>query len=110
MRKKYTVEEAALLGHTFAMFNLGIAHVYGYGTGKIDTDLAAEWLVQSGLPEGFYVASFQAASVGDTHRQERFNEQAKVLGYYHPWRKEARQRTGSGGAGGVDINIMCFGC
>ena len=25
------LEEAALRGHTYAMFNLGIAHLYGYG-------------------------------------------------------------------------------
>lgn len=90
------LEEAAILGHGFAMFNLGIAHVYGYGLNdnKIDTNLAALWLVRSGLPEGYYVAAHQAASVGDSVLQARYNDRAKVLGYYQPWRKEARKVDG----------------
>lgn len=101
------LEEAALLGHVFAMFNLGVAHTYGYGTKDhgIDSDLAASWFVQSGLPEGYYVASHQAASKGDTTRQQIYETRAKVLGYYQPWRKYARLHTGSGGAGGVDLNM-----
>jgi hypothetical protein len=101
------LEEAAMLGHAFAMFNLGIAHIYGYGTkgNDIDTELAALWLVESGLPEAYYIASFQAASVGNAEGQRAFDKIARSLGYYQPWRKEVRARTGSGGAGGVDINL-----
>ena len=102
------LEEAAIAGHVFSMFNLGIVHTFGYGTpsDKIDTDLAAEWFVACGLPEGYEVASHQAASVGDAQRQRQYEEQAKVLGFHHPWRKAARQHTGSGGAGGVDLNLQ----
>ena len=100
------LEAASQLGHVFSMFNLGIAHVYGYGVGKIDTDLAAQWFVESGLPEGYYLSSQQAASVGNTQRQQAHQQRAQILGFFAPWRREARQRTGSGGAAGVDLNMM----
>jgi TPR repeat protein len=102
------LEEAAYLGHEFAMFNLGIAHVYGYGTpdNRIDTDLAVAWLVQSGLPEGYFVASQQAASNGDTARHKLYDDRARSLDFYQPWRKEKRLKAGIGGTGGVDINMQ----
>ena len=37
---------------------------------------------------------------------QQYNGSAKELGYYQLWRKQARQQTGSGGAGGVDINML----
>jgi len=51
---------------------VGMAHVYGYGMegGRIDTALAAEWFVESGLPEGYMVAAHQSASVGDAARSD----------------------------------------
>jgi TPR repeat protein len=102
------LEAAAIRGHTYAMFNLGIVHCYGYGIPyyHTDTELASLWFVQSGLPEGYYAAAYQAAVVGNVARQRQYNDHARALGYYQPWRKEARQRTGSGGAGGIDLNMM----
>jgi hypothetical protein len=99
------LEEAAIRGHTYAMFNLGIVHCYGYGVHRIDTDLAALWFIQSGLPEGYYVAAYQAASMGNLVRQRELDDMARALGYYQPWRKVARERTGSGGASGVNLNM-----
>jgi TPR repeat protein len=98
------LEEGAIRGHAYSMFNLGIVHCYGYGVSQIDTELAALWFVQCGLPEGYYAASYYAALIGNTKQQEQYDRHARVLGYYEPWRKLARQRTGSGGASGVDIN------
>jgi TPR repeat protein len=107
IRVLWHLEQAARLGHAFAMFNVGLAHVYGYGTPhhQIDADLAAAWLVQSGLPEGYYVASLQAASVHDHERAQRYEQRAQNLGHGQPWRRPARRQTGSGGAGGVDLNL-----
>lgn len=99
------LEAAAQFGHVFAMFNLGMVHTFGYGVANIDTDLAVEWFVASGLPEGYYVAYFQAAAVGDQARMQNYQERAQQLGMDQPWRKQARQQTGSGGAGGVDLNL-----
>jgi TPR repeat protein len=100
------LEEGALLGHAFSMFNLGIAHVFGYGTGRYDYDLAGEWLEQSGIPEGYYVASVQAGTAGDVKRQKILEEKAIAVGYRQPWRKKAREYTGSGGAGGVELDMV----
>ena len=99
------LEEAAIRGHTYAMFNLGIVHCYGYGVPHIDTNLAALWFIQSGLPEGYYVAAVQAASMGNVVRQQQLDDMARKLGFYEPWRKGARERTGSGGASGVNLNM-----
>ena len=101
------LESASLLGHAYSMFNLGLAHVFGYGMpkNKIDMALGAQWFVQSGLPEGFITAANYAASIGDETNRLRWEERGKILGYHQPWRKFARQRTGSGGAAGVDLNL-----
>ncbi len=99
------LEAAAKLGHEFSMFNLGIAHVFGYGLKKINVDLGILWFMESRLPEGYFVAAQQAASVGDEKRYTDHMEKAKTLGYFAFWRKEARMRTGSGGAAGVDLNL-----
>jgi hypothetical protein len=99
------LEEAAKRGHAFAMFNLGMVHCFGYGTNHIDADLAALWFIQSGLPEGYYLAAQQALSIGDVSRHEQLDQHARKLGYYEPWRKRARKRAGSGGSSGVDLNM-----
>lgn len=99
------LEAAARLGHEFSMFNLGIAHVFGYGFAKIDMDLAVQWFIESGLPEGYFLSSQQAMSVRDEKRHKDHMQKAKTLGHFTFWRKEARMRTGSGGASGVDLNL-----
>jgi TPR repeat protein len=99
------LEEAAKGGHAFAMFNLGMAHLYGYVGGKRDPDLAGAWFAQSGLPEGLFAKSMHARSVSDEVGAVRFEARAKALGYGSQWRKQAREHTGSGGAGGVDLNM-----
>ena len=99
------LEDAAIRGHAYAMFNLGIVHCYGYGIHQIDTDLAALWFIQSGLPEGYNAAAYQADAAGNKSRQQQLDDMARKLGYYEPWRKGARERTGSGGATGVDLNM-----
>jgi len=98
------LEEAAYLGHSFAAFNLGIVHAFGYGGIEMNMTLSHEWLVQSGLPEGLYIASKQtkAASPDTLASLER---RARKLGWGQAWRKQAREQTGSGGAGGVDLNL-----
>eukprot|EP00977_Amphora_coffeiformis_P014047 scaffold3842_cov158-Amphora_coffeaeformis.AAC.9 len=104
-RVVYHLEAAAKLRHPFAMFNLGMVHTFGYGVSEINTTLAVEWFVASGLPEGYYVAYFQAASVADQVRMDLYQQHAQALGMNQPWRKQARQHTGSGGAAGVDLNL-----
>lgn len=101
------LETGALADHAYSMFNLGIAHIYGYGmpNNKVDMELGALWLARSGLPEGYFVASNYAHSIGDEDRYELWGKRAHVLGYHQPWRKQARHHTGSGGAGGVDLNL-----
>jgi hypothetical protein len=100
------LEQAALSMHAFSAFNLGIAHIYGYGVPRVNMERGVEWLVQSGLPEGLFLASQYAATTGDQARHDRWLRWAAVLGWDQPWRVEARRHTGSGGAAGVDLNLM----
>jgi hypothetical protein len=101
------LEKAAYSGHAFAKFNLGIAHTFGYVNGTIDTDLAGKWFEESGLPEGYFVliAANAAAAAGNTSREQQMMMRAQDMVYFTPWRIQARQNTGSGGASGVDLNM-----
>jgi phosphatidylinositol glycan class W len=99
------LEAAAMLHHSYAQYNLGMAHTYGYGTNVIDGNVAAEWFIQCGLPEGYFVAAQQAMAVGDQERYRMLGERAQALGFFAPWRTQAREATGSGGAAGVSLNL-----
>jgi TPR repeat protein len=110
----YHLESAAIGGNVLAMFNLGIAHTYGYGIYDersrdhpiVNYTIAVEWFLESGLPEGYYTASFQAASMNDVKLQKKYMERAMTLGYGAPWRQTMRQHTGSGRLANVDINLL----
>lgn len=97
------LEESAKGGDSFAMFNLGIAHFYGY-SGKIDRELSKDWFIESNLPEGLYIASLYYVN-NNIKIADELKIKAKKLGFGTNWRKMARERTGIGGAGGVDINL-----
>ncbi|KAL3774141.1 hypothetical protein HJC23_002696 [Cyclotella cryptica] len=71
----------------------------------MDTALAGQWFEACGLPEGYFVAAHQARSVGDEERERDMMERARAMGYFEPWRKMARQKVGSGGSSGVDLNL-----
>jgi hypothetical protein len=108
MKALIHLEKAALGGHSFAMFNLGIAHLYGYGyeSGTNNQEVAGEWFEACGLPEGIYLRSLQMKALGKTQEAEEYMKQARILGHGSPMREAARKHTGSGGAGGVDLNLM----
>lgn len=94
------LEESSKGGNVYAMFNLGIFHSYGY-FGK-DENLAKEWFEASGLPEGFCAAS---ELTSNPEKKRKLKQRATNMGYDTRWRKMARQTTGLGGAGGVDLNL-----
>ena len=98
------LEKSAQGGHLYAMFNLGIAHLYGY-SGKRNVKLAAEWFEASQIPEGLIAASMFYDSIQDTSNADKLKKRAAKLGYGTTWRKQARISTGLGGASGVDINL-----
>lgn len=108
MKALIHLEKAALGRHPFAMFNLGIAHLYGYGypNGMNDQDVAGQWFETCGLPEGIYLRSLQMNALGKKKEAEDYLKQATILGHGSPIREGARKLTGSGGAGGVDLNLM----
>jgi len=103
------LEAAAKGGHEYAMFNLGIAHLYGYAEGGVeggrDVELAGQWFEACGLAEGFEAASMYYASTGDQVKAQEYKRRAATMGYGTAWRRTARQHVGSGGAGGVELNM-----
>jgi hypothetical protein len=102
------LENAARLLHPFAMFNLGIAHSFGYGdaNGVADPQLGAEWYQASGLPEGYAARAEYEKSMGHLQEAEYFQKRAQILGYGSNFRVKAREVTGYGGAGGVSLNLF----
>jgi len=108
MKALIHLEKAALGRHSFAMFNLGIAHLYGYGysNGTNNPDIAGQWFEACGLPEGIYLRSLQMNALGKKKEAQDYLKQATILGHGSPIREAARKHTGSGGAGGVDLNLM----
>jgi len=99
------LEGAAAKGNVFAMFNLGIAHLYGYGVPRRDPDLAAEWFGASGLPEGMVCVGMHKRANGNVEDAKVWETRARTLGYGSTWRQKARKTTGSGGVGGVELNL-----
>jgi TPR repeat protein len=100
-------ENAALSNSVFAMYNLGVAHLYGFGVASRDLELAYEWFLAAGLrglPEGLYAASLYAGSVGRDDEARNLQQQAHTLGFGQPWRKAARDHTGAGGVPGVSLH------
>ena len=98
------LEESAKGGNVFAMFNLGIAHVYGY-TGTVNLELAKDWFEFTNLPEGLMAASLYYEGIKDTNMVNLLRSRACQLGFGSEWRQLSRKHTGLGGAGGVDINL-----
>jgi hypothetical protein len=101
------LERAAQGGHAYAAFNLGLAHLYGYGMprGRKNPSVAGEWFEYSGLPEGMWAKAMHSRSIGKEKEAQAFERRAKVMGFGAPWRRAARSKTGSGGAAGVELNL-----
>ena len=97
-------EAAALGGHTFAMYNLGVAHLYGYGMDVRDPDVAAEWFEACGLPEGMAAVAMHREGAGRRSEAKQFHARASRLGFGSEWRAKARLHTGSGGVGHVELH------
>ena len=108
MKALIHLEKAALARHPFAMFNMGIAHLYGYGypNNTNNPDIAGQWLEACGLPEGIYLRSLQMNALGKKQEADDYLKQATILGHGSSIREAARKHTGSGGAGGVDLNLI----
>ena len=101
------LEDAARGGHPYAMFNLGVAHLFGYGVPGMlrDPDLAAEWFAACGLPEGMMAQSMHARSKGFSKKADALEARAKRLGWGTSWRVMARMRSGHGGSTGINLNL-----
>jgi hypothetical protein len=86
-------ERGASMGDAQAMYNLGIAHLYGLGVERADPQLAAAWFEASGLPEGLNAVALFHRANGRIEPARRYADQAAALGFGLPWRDLARQRS-----------------
>ena len=57
------------------------------------------------MPEGYFAAAMFHAAVGDQARADSLRKRAGTLGYGQAWRVQARNYVGSGGSGGIDLNL-----
>ena len=104
LRLALSLFEAAAAGrHEFAMYNLGVAHLYGFGTRR-DAPLAGRWFAASGLPEGYMAVALQQRGLGHDNESRRWEGRARHLGFGTPWRKVARATAGTGGIGGIPLH------
>jgi len=74
-------------GAAYSMYNLGVAHLYGYGGLPRNLTRAAEWFEYCGLPEGFMAISLHRRAAGKHEEADAWVARAKRMGF------------GSGGSG-----------
>lgn len=67
------------------------------------TDIDTCRFNHSGLPEGLFLAALYHQTTGDQSKAKHIFDHAARLGFGMPWRDAARQKTGTGGAGGVSL-------
>ena len=89
---------------SLAMFNLGIAHLTGWGGIRANVTTAALWFEASGEPEGMAAASMLHHGEGREAEAARWMRRAENNGYSQAWRRQysaARLHNAWRGAGGL---------
>ena len=66
-------------GAPFAMYNLGVAWLYGYGGLQRNPKIAVKWFQKSGLPEGLMAMSLYKKSMG--HKKAAKMLKKRAIGY-----------------------------
>lgn len=107
-------ESAAMYGHAFAAYNLGVAHLHAHGVAAADPHLAAAWFQASGLPEALHAVALYYDALEEGGRTEvtadgvpfgrYWHERARRMGFGASYRTGARVLTGTGGAQGVSLH------
>ena len=95
------LEAAVGGGHSFAAYNLGVAHLFGHGLPAADPAAAAAWFEKSGLPEGFDAVALHHQANG-RREAEAWVARARRLGMARRGAR-ARARGRDPGAGGVSL-------
>ena len=68
-------------GGAFAMYNLGVAHLFGYGGLNRNITVAHDWFQLSGLPEAMIDLSLLAMSKGELGHAAAWEQRADRNGY-----------------------------
>ena len=80
-------EEAAVAGASpfagaqFAMYNIGVAYLFGFAGLKRDPHTAARWFNAANIPEGFMAYSMYLRSVGRQTESEQVDAVARRMGF-----------------------------
>jgi hypothetical protein len=101
-------EAAAALGHSFAQFNLGVAHLFGIGVRR-SAEAASAYFEACGLPEGWQYLSriwdgFGGSGRSDAAQAKHWAARARSRGFGQPWRKRSREQSGTGTLRGVSLH------
>ena len=68
-------------GAPFAMYNLGVAWLYGYAGIRRNPKVAVKWFEKSGLPEGLMAMSLYYKSKGRRKKAKMFQRRAEKAGF-----------------------------
>ena len=68
-------------GAQFAMYNIGIARLFGFAGLERNPAIAARWFLASRIPEGFMAYSLYLNSVGRKEESEKMKAMAKKQGF-----------------------------
>jgi TPR repeat protein len=79
-------------GANMGMYNLGVAHLYGYGGLARDPARAAEWFQASTLPEGMMALSLQHQAHGKFEEASKWESHARRVGFGTAERTMARKQ------------------
>merc|ERR1712139_187710 len=87
-------ELAARGGCPKAKYNLGIAHLEGFGVPKRNRKLSIAWFRESGLPEGMRMLVVLYESQGHHKKAAKWTARAALAGFDQPWYQVAVARAG----------------
>ena len=83
-------------GTVFAMYNLGIAYLYGFLGLTYNPQLAIDWFKASRLPEGYMMLSVYYNSTGHKEEGLKWQERALLMGFGSEERVKQRDKGGFG--------------
>eukprot|EP00949_MAST-11_sp_MAST-11-sp1_P002430 g2430.t1 len=68
-------------GSAYAMYNLGVAYLYGFAGLRRNVPVALSWFQKSGLPEGLMAMSLHARASGDMSKARLLQARADAAGF-----------------------------
>jgi hypothetical protein len=85
---------SAFGGASFGMYNIGIAHLYGFARLPRNPDKAATWFEASGLPEGMMALKLHRSNMGLEAEADEWDAKSRRAGFDTVERSAGRDKVG----------------